>query len=126
MNSEPKLHRVFVYGTLMRDHGNHYFLHNAEFIGTGKTKERYCMRINNGLPYVLRHLELSQICGEVYLVGDITLAELDRLESHPNWYRREEVEILLNRNTGIPEAITAWVYFNPDGVGSDVPSGIYR
>ncbi|WP_457623862.1 gamma-glutamylcyclotransferase, partial [Persephonella sp.] len=32
---------IFVYGTLRKGFGNHRLLENAEFLGIGRTKEKY-------------------------------------------------------------------------------------
>lgn len=119
-----ELHTIFVYGTLMRGFHNHYLIANCEFLGPGRTKEKYCLRIDNGLPFVLRHTALSQIHGELYKVDDLTLQRLDILEKHPLWYERRQTEIVYD-NWGRPETITSWMYFNDNATGIDVPSGTF-
>ncbi len=98
---------IFVYGTLRKGFGNHRLLENAEFLGTGRTKEKYKMTAN-GIPFVSKNEPVSYIIGEVYKIDDKTLKRLDELEGHPDWYKREKVKIILE--TG--KEVEAWIYFN--------------
>ena len=75
-------HRVFVYGTLKRGHGNwHHFLkEDAAFVGHAITVKEFSM-IAGGFPVVLDcDGNRGQIKGEVYDVNDKTLSALDGLE----------------------------------------------
>jgi len=108
---------VFVYGTLRKGFGNHRYLEKAEFLGTAKTKEKYTMRVS-GIPYVSKE-PTSYIVGEIYKVNEIELMNIDNLEGHPNWYKRELVKVVLD--TG--EELEAWMYFNETGEGEIVKSG---
>lgn len=78
---------VFVYGTLKRGYWNHdRFLRNAEFVGTGRTTDRFDM-VSVGYPVAFesgRH----QILGEVFDVDRETLTDLDALESEGRNYNR--------------------------------------
>ncbi|WP_236519456.1 gamma-glutamylcyclotransferase family protein [Sandaracinus amylolyticus] len=65
-------HRVFVYGTLRRDHPNHGVIARARFDGPARGGDEV-------------------IEGELYTVDDALLAELDRFEDVPRLYRRERV-----------------------------------
>ncbi len=76
----------------------------------------------DGIPYVNKSEAISRIHGEVYSVDDDTLAILDQLERHPDWYCRGEVEIILNDGV---DKILAWLYFNPYPDGEIVESGIF-
>ncbi|WP_456402146.1 gamma-glutamylcyclotransferase family protein [Persephonella sp.] len=98
---------IFVYGTLRKGFGNHRLLENAEFLGIGRTKEKYKMTAN-GIPFVSKNEPVSYIIGEVYKIDDKTLKRLDELEGHPDWYKREKVKIILE--TG--KEVEAWIYFN--------------
>ena len=81
-------HQILVYGTLNQGFHNHYLLEQSDFIGTGWTVEKYAM-YHNGIPYVVKDQPVSRIKGEVYSIDDETLAILDQLERHPEWYCRE-------------------------------------
>lgn len=82
------MHRVAVYGTLKRGHGNNRILEASVLIGIGRTSPEYRMYVS-GIPYVSRDPEGYPIHVEVYDVDDATLSRLDRLEGHPEFYRRE-------------------------------------
>jgi gamma-glutamylaminecyclotransferase len=114
---------IFAYGTLKQGFSNNHYLSGSKFIGTGWTKQKYAMRISYGIPFIIMSEPLSQIYGELYQVDDFTLETLDDLEGHPNWYRREQVEIYLD--DGNHSIVKGWVYFNEDNSGTLVPSGIY-
>lgn len=104
---------VFVYGTLKHGFGNHRaLLRDATFVGKGTTILPFVMRSNGGFPVVLRHRadesEIAHnISGEIYEVNDRTLAQLDGLEGHPNWYEREEVTVDV-ADTGVQQS--CWMY----------------
>lgn len=111
---------VFVYGTLRKNLGWNHLLKNSEFISNAITKDSYAMYANS-IPYVKESEKVSSIKGEIYLVNDETLKNLDSLENHPNWYFRKEIEVLTELN----ETKLAWIYFNEDPKGEKVLSGDY-
>ncbi|OQV14503.1 putative gamma-glutamylcyclotransferase [Hypsibius exemplaris] len=94
-------HLVFVYGTLKAGEPNHDFLqppHDAVFIGKGATVERFPLVIASryNIPFVLDAVgQGNRIQGEVYEVDDNTLADLDELEKHPDYYKRRPTRIEL-------------------------------
>jgi len=114
-------HTVFVYGTLKKHHHNHSLLQHSKYLGAGQTVEKYSL-YSSGIPFVTKHPQTSVIHGELYSVNDHTLARLDRLEGHPDWYKREEVEILVDNRM----IVTAWLYFNAAPVGDLVETGRYE
>jgi gamma-glutamylaminecyclotransferase len=118
----PENNLVFVYGTLKQGFSNDRYLSGSKFLGTGWTVNKYAM-YSDGLPFVIMTEPVSQIQGELYQVDDITLDLLDDIEGHPNWYRREQVEICLD--DGNYSITKAWVYFNKNNTGTLVPSGIF-
>jgi gamma-glutamylcyclotransferase (GGCT)/AIG2-like uncharacterized protein YtfP len=100
--------RVFTYGSLLRGFGNHRLLetNGAEFVGVNATAEHafrmydYC---NGGFPAVCRtDRDGESIVGECYRVNAATLARLDALEGHPDFYRREPVRMA--------DGSIAWTY----------------
>ena len=106
------MEKVFVYGTLKEGHGNNVLLSFSERLGTGITEDKYIM-YELGIPYVSKSFKLTRISGEVYRVKLDTLEALDLLEGHPNWYKREKVEVEyydLKSNSHIKDY--AWLYFN--------------
>ena len=110
---------VFVYGTLRRGFENHYLLKNSKFIGYGITKEKYSLYVDS-IPYVVK-IPYCQIKGEVYEVDKNTLIALDELEGHPDFYRRELIDVIVNGKT-----IKAWIYFYPYPRGKLIKSGDYK
>lgn len=111
--------RVFVYGTLMRDCANHAALRSSVFIGEAVTPPVYSMVSLGGYPGVLKDGGTS-IAGEVYEVGHATLATLDRIEGHPRFYERQEIELF--------DGTKADAYLLPDAFRSrePIPSGSWR
>lgn len=101
---------VAVYGTLRQGHNNHSLLAHGEFLGSGLTVNKYRMTCE-GIPFV--HPDISEdgnnIVVELYAVDDKIFANLDRLEGHPDWYKREKTAILMDNGL----KATAWLYFNP-------------
>lgn len=87
---------VFVYGTLKKAYHNNYLLRTAKYLGEALTDQPYQM-VGVGIPYVIHpdnthpDAEVRRVVGEVYEVDDATLEDLDSLEGHPDWYRREEI-----------------------------------
>jgi gamma-glutamylaminecyclotransferase len=114
-----QLHRVFVYGTLMRGHGNHYLLEQARFVNEAATVDGFAM-LYAGYPYVVRDpgdgWEIYPVKGEVYEVDIKQLMRLDSLEGyHPDrpkefcHYVREEIKVLAHY-PDTPEETPAFIY----------------
>lgn len=113
-------HAVFVYGTLKQGLSNHFFLRDARFLGRAQTVERYAL-YEDEIPIVTRSQAVSPIQGEVYEVTEKMLHHLDVLEQHPEFYRREQVAVLLEDGS----QLQAWLYFSPDPKGSLLPEGVW-
>jgi gamma-glutamylaminecyclotransferase len=85
--------KVFVYGTLKRNYGNHGCLQGATFIGTGETVAP-CRLFNAGFP-VLRGPNVRKpehnatVRGEVYDCPPTVVERLDRLEGAGRMYHRK-------------------------------------
>ncbi len=90
---------VFVYGSLKVGFGNHehFFGDNtkAMLCGTYRTKvKNYVMYDLGYFPAVAMSStahDKGAIEGELYLVTPHILSRLDRLEGHPNFYKRKRV-----------------------------------
>ena len=107
MSDAPR-ERVFVYGTLKRGFCNHALLDEAEFIGEATTVARFgfylgaddCAPEVEEIPYLYRHPrvtdEAMSVHGEVWEISPSILRQLDRLEGHPDWYRRESIQVQIN------------------------------
>ncbi len=84
--------RIFVYGTLLRGGRWHHLLSTASFEGRVRTAARY--RLVDLGPYpALRPSGGCAVPGELYTVDADLLAELDELEGHPGFYRRDRVDM---------------------------------
>lgn len=120
-DDQSRLHTLFVYGTLKQGFSNHYFLKDAEFVAPAKTVERYALFVDE-FPHVYPKDPVCSIQGEVYHVDFSTLTRIDALEGHPNFYRRELVEVRLQSG----EATKAWIYFHSKGAGQLIASGEFN
>ena len=83
---------LFVYGTLMRGERNHRLLAEAEFVGEARTVAGFTMIDLGAFPGVVAHGE-GVVVGELFRVDAETLLAVDRLEGHPRFYRRTEIEL---------------------------------
>ncbi len=115
---------VFVYGTLKKGFGNHRLLSGAVFLGQAVTEEFYALYVS-GIPFVIRDKQVSSIHGEIYLVGQAMLKDLDNLEGHPGWYKREQISVCLQDGKCTNKYIHAWIYFFPKPIGQLQADGIY-
>jgi gamma-glutamylaminecyclotransferase len=105
-----KLVSVAVYGTLKSGHGNHRLLENSYCLGDAYTAAAYPLVIDS-LPYLIDRIGVGKrVRVEVYRVTEATLARLDSLEGHPDWYQRKEIQVQLIKGG----TVTAWVYMIPD------------
>lgn len=104
---------VFVYGTLRRNEGNDHYLRASEFIGEATSIDNgFVLRGRGPVPYLSRPGETprsGKVKGEIFVVSDEHLPAIDRLEGHPQWYRREEHDFTLENGN----VVTAWVYLIP-------------
>lgn len=98
---------IGVYGTLKEGFGNHHLISESTFISEAETIDFYPL-IDRGLPYLIPDIGQGyNVHLELYEVDSKTLAAVDRLEGHPNFYRREKIEVLDYEYN----IIEAWVYF---------------
>jgi gamma-glutamylaminecyclotransferase len=116
--ASTRTYLVLVYGTLRKGQRNHYLLKSSKFLGMAKTKRRYAL-YGNWLPFLSRAASVSQVTGEVYSVDDATLLNLDRLEGHPDTYKREQAAVVLEDGT----EFSAWIYFYDTAQGDLIESG---
>lgn len=100
------MHKVAVYGSLKQGFGNHRLLEGQELLCKGFTElECYTMYSLGPFPGVVDDGE-GDIQVEVYQVDDACFERLDRLEGHPNFYKRELVTIVSGQS--VPHE--AWMY----------------
>lgn len=104
--------RVFVYGTLKKGFHNNQLLGNSEFLGQFKTEPRFTMFSFGGFPAVSIG-GTTPIKGEIYQIQEEgVLDTLDRLEGHPNWYKRERIDTPFGK---------AWIYIMPSEPIKNLP-----
>jgi gamma-glutamylcyclotransferase (GGCT)/AIG2-like uncharacterized protein YtfP len=96
----PNKTQVFVYGTLRTNQHNAHLLYTSEKLGLAQTIDKFMM-FNVGFPLCRLvnegeegHHNGGFIKGEVYEVSDEVLAKLDRLEGHPNFYKRTPTDVV--------------------------------
>lgn len=96
--------RVFVYGTLMKGHGNHrYYLSESQFLGKGEITG-YALYAVSSFPGIIQEVE-EKVKGEVYQVDQDTLKRLDCLEGEGSLYLRKQVDVLVEG-----QRVQAWTY----------------
>lgn len=105
-------HTVFVYGSLLRGLGNHGLIARhaarggAVFMGEAETRDPYAMISFGAFPGVVDGGENPErVTGEVWIVDDLALAELDRLEGNGRFYTRKRIVV--------GDALIAWCYLLP-------------
>ena len=93
-----KKHYIFVYGTLKMGFWNNRLLQGARKVGEARTVENFYFQ-QGGIPFLLKHQEgfntnkQAPVVGEVYECDSYHVRDMDALEGHPNWYRREPLEV---------------------------------
>jgi gamma-glutamylaminecyclotransferase len=84
--------RVFVYGSLRSGESNHRYLATARPLGPSATSPGFTLYDLGPYAAIARTGEGS-VTGELYEVDAPALAELDRLEGHPTFYRRQPITL---------------------------------
>jgi gamma-glutamylaminecyclotransferase len=116
-------HLLMVYGTLKRGMGNDVILDQTDsiFHGESLTRDKYVVA-DGGFPRLAkippgdsRRLEpyAGRVRGELWCLTDEGLAACDKLEGHPRFYVREEVEVMdleVSAQTRKPHYLKAWLY----------------
>lgn len=96
---------MFVYGTLKRGHGNNHYMQGCEFLGEAVSAAAGYSMTGMGFPLLFKG-GCQRVRGEVWRVTADALKGIDRLEGHPDWYRRERRTFVLESG----EKVVAWVY----------------
>lgn len=103
--------RVFVYGSLLRGETNHRLLASARFVTVARTRPEFTLHDLGAFPGLVAGGATS-VVGEVYEVDGPTRVRLDRLEGHPQLYRRELIELVTDHG-----GLTAHVYVYVSSLG---------
>jgi len=100
--------KVFVYGTLRQGFHNHrHYMENAEFLGFAHTVFGARLYGQSIVPY-LKLADVGVVYGEIYEIDFNFIPMLDRLEGHPDVYRRESGKFKM---LGSWEVVTAFYYY---------------
>jgi gamma-glutamylcyclotransferase (GGCT)/AIG2-like uncharacterized protein YtfP len=100
---------VFVYGTLKRGYENHGFLNGQTFVSEARTAPGYALYDLAGYPGMVRKDDApGGVVGELWLVDDECLAQLDILEcTAEGLYRREPVPL---QDAPAGQRVEAYIY----------------
>lgn len=86
-------HLVFVYGSLKRGFGNHFVLGDSTYKGTLVTRDNFTMYSFDAFPAIKKDTHGLPILGELFEVSDKILKDLDTLEGHPTFYKRQPLAL---------------------------------
>ena len=111
---------VFVYGTLKRGYSNHHWMGQAVYTDTAHTADQYVLYART-YPCMMRGPPTYHVEGEIYVIDDAILANLDILEGYPSLYTRDVIDVV--RSSG--ERVKAWAYFCNEPEGNMLPEGRY-
>ena len=100
---------IFVYGTLKSSSWNHGLIQHCKKL-CDHTVIGFEL-LENKIPFMIRtNNPEDRVRGEIYECDDRTVESMDRLEGHPDWYRREIVSrIPLN---GLPVEVQGYTYIS--------------
>ena len=106
------MHKVFVFGTLKEGFPNHKINKGSRLEGNYLTKNRYPLYLigNRFSPWlILEKGNGHNVRGQVFMVSDTTLAEMDKLErtNESDGYRRIELTVI-SEESG--EKLVAFAY----------------
>lgn len=107
-----KLIRLFVYGALMKGNSNHEnFLSNARFAGYF-VADGFQIYDFGSYPLIAQN-EIDKVRGEMYIVDNNTLCELDISEAKANLFTRKSIKVV--SETDPDEVQEAYIYvYNKD------------
>lgn len=99
-----------VYGTLKRGYGNHRLIYTGqlEYYADAVSEDRFHL-VGGGFPILYTNPGIHRVAVELYsFTNESQLEAIDRLEGHPEWYRRERRNFITGN-----QKIFAWVYLQP-------------
>jgi len=101
----PRLTVVWVYGTLKRGFANYHAVGLADTaaLGAARTLTPFPLLTLSRfrIPFLLDAPDSGlPVTGELYAVEPDMLATLDKLEGHPEWYRRREIDVVMIEGGG--------------------------
>lgn len=92
---------LFVYGTLKSGFSNHAVLGDSRYAGEASIKN-FEMRDLGAFPGITE-MEGGIIHGELYIVSEKVMIDVDQLEGYPNLFNRKEIKT--------DKGFDAWVYY---------------
>lgn len=103
---------VFLYGTLKRGGSNHLFIARQRYLGDARTVPGFTLYSLGDYPGMVRAPgDTRGVTGELWVVDDNCLAELDRLEGlDEGLYERIDVLLAPNHLAGSAQA---YLYLHP-------------
>lgn len=107
-------HLIFVYGTLKRGWGNNVIIKDQKYIGVATTSPDFQMFSLGGYPGVVAGD--NRITGELWEVDDDAFARCDRLEGHPDFYKRTIIDVASDSQGD--KIVPAWIYIYQGSVES--------
>ena len=117
---------LFIYGTLKRGCSNSHFLAGQNFLGEVRTAPGFTLYSVGDYPGMVRSPgDNTGVTGELWVVDDACLAELDRLEGlDEGLYERIDVLLAPNPFAGSAQS---YFYLHPHQslapIGSEWPDG---
>ncbi len=109
---------VFLYGTLKRGGSNHAFVARQRFLGPARTVPGFTLYSLGDYPGMVRAPgDTAGVAGELWVVDDACLAELDKLEGvDEGHYERHDVVLAPNH---LASSAQTYLYARPhDGLPS--------
>lgn len=111
MEQKPKIHRIFIYGTLKKGfyfHDDYLGEDKSEALGPATASLNYSLYVD-GMPHLIKEKTDKAVKGELYLVDEDVLNSLDYLEGHPVTYKREIIDVFNEKG----KKLLAWAYLRP-------------
>lgn len=124
------INKIFVYGTLQRG------MYNEKFLPNVAIKSAYNATINGDLymvkgatfPAVVNKNSSNIVHGELYELKDKLIDSLiklcDRLEGHPNFYKRETTSV--TDEFGNKHMAYVYILVNHEDLGKRIHNGRYK
>lgn len=113
---------VFVYGTLRKGESNHHLLKGRSMFVSENAVVGNLVDLG---PYPAMLEGNGTVFGEVYMVGEQTLADLDKLEGHPTLYARRKVPLKFSMDK-YEEAYAYFFVQEIHGIAKKLPDGIWK
>lgn len=108
-------HRLFIYGSLLRDCRNHPHLDGATFVDRTQRRREYRLLDLIGYPGLVPG-GLTAVLGELYDVDDALLERLDRFEGVPHLFERRPVALAPRLRIALATSIASAHSFGAEGI----------